>query len=603
MARVGVPQLAKYELLEELGHGGMATVYRARDRRLGREVAVKVIHPHLRDSRRSCSRFHAEAKAVAKLRHPNIVEVYDVSEPDEADQYLVVALVRGTTLRKLLQERGAMPPEIAAAVALELLAALAHANATRRRPPRREARERPRRAPPAGSPARRGDRRAAPRARPARRVVGEADRLRHRQAPRRAGRDLDRAGARQPRAHGARADRGRRGRRARPMSSASACSLYECMVGHLPFDGANPAQVLRRVLDGEYPEAQRERPVVGVAWSSILDRALAHAPADRFPDANAMRDAFAAELQRLDVDLPGARSRGVDRRPGELRASATARRIVERLCALAGEARKRGDVLSAAADYNRALAHAPDDPNLLRIVAGMNRAERRSARAPSGRAVGAVVDRARCAGAGVRRGSCTARPSAARARDPTSPASSSGDRDVPSALVVALARPPPPTPRPQHARARRRRPPRAAPADRRAPGDPRPEAAHGRVRVDRRAAGRDVSTGDTLTLGCEGPHAGVLVLGVRPVELAVEPGEKDSTLVVSCPSSRPPSWSTETSLGRTSSSSIRSSPFVPERTPCLCRSAYEPVTVKQIETGDTVSVRLEAAKTVHATFR
>ncbi len=122
------PQLAKYEVLEELGHGGMATVYRARDRRLGREVAVKVIHPHLRDSQEVVSRFNAEAKAVAKLRHPNIVDVYDVSEPDEADQYLVVALVRGTTLRKLLQERGAMPPEVAAAVGLELLAALAHAN-------------------------------------------------------------------------------------------------------------------------------------------------------------------------------------------------------------------------------------------------------------------------------------------------------------------------------------------------------------------------------------------------------------------------------------------------------------------------------------------
>ena len=116
-----MPQLAKYELLEELGHGGMATVYRARDRRLGREVAVKVIHPHLRDSREVVSRFNAEAKAVAKLRHPNIVDVYDVSEPDEPDQYLVVGLVRGTTLRKLLQERGSMPPEIGAALGSELL--------------------------------------------------------------------------------------------------------------------------------------------------------------------------------------------------------------------------------------------------------------------------------------------------------------------------------------------------------------------------------------------------------------------------------------------------------------------------------------------------
>src|SRR5579859_931914 len=122
------PQLAKYELLAEIGHGGMATVYRAVDRRLGREVAVKVIHPHLRDSREAVSRFNAEARAVAKLRHPNIVEIFDVSEADEPEQYLVAELVRGTTLRKLLQRWRVLPPEVAAALALELLAALAHAH-------------------------------------------------------------------------------------------------------------------------------------------------------------------------------------------------------------------------------------------------------------------------------------------------------------------------------------------------------------------------------------------------------------------------------------------------------------------------------------------
>src|SRR3984957_7804332 len=95
------PTLAKYDVLEELGHGGMATVYRAHDRRLGRDVAVKVIHPHLRDSREVIHRFSVEAQAVAKLRHPNIVEVFDVSAEEDAEQYLVVELLRGVTLRKL----------------------------------------------------------------------------------------------------------------------------------------------------------------------------------------------------------------------------------------------------------------------------------------------------------------------------------------------------------------------------------------------------------------------------------------------------------------------------------------------------------------------
>src|SRR5579864_9173805 len=104
------PRLAKYEIVAEIGHGGMATVYRAVDKRLGREVAIKVIHPHLRDAREVVARFNAEARAVAKLHHPNIVEVFDVSDPDEPEQYLVVEFLRGTTLRKLLQDRRAMPP-------------------------------------------------------------------------------------------------------------------------------------------------------------------------------------------------------------------------------------------------------------------------------------------------------------------------------------------------------------------------------------------------------------------------------------------------------------------------------------------------------------
>src|SRR6476469_8217375 len=123
-----VPSLSKYEVHEELGHGGMATVYRAHDKRLGRDVAVKVLHPHLRESREIAHRFAAEAKAVAKLRHPNIVEVFDVSGEDEQEQYLVVELVRGRTLRQILKD-GSLPPEVGAAIAIELLAALVHAHA------------------------------------------------------------------------------------------------------------------------------------------------------------------------------------------------------------------------------------------------------------------------------------------------------------------------------------------------------------------------------------------------------------------------------------------------------------------------------------------
>ncbi|HEX7669873.1 MAG TPA: serine/threonine-protein kinase, partial [Polyangiaceae bacterium] len=122
------PVLPKYELLERIGVGGMATVYRARDRRLGREVAVKLIHTHLRENPEVAARFVSEARTVARLRHPNIVEVFDISDEDEPERYLVVQLVRGTTLRALVARHKSLPPELAAAIGLEIASALSHAH-------------------------------------------------------------------------------------------------------------------------------------------------------------------------------------------------------------------------------------------------------------------------------------------------------------------------------------------------------------------------------------------------------------------------------------------------------------------------------------------
>ncbi len=272
------PVLAKYEVLEEIGHGGMATVYRAHDPRLARDVAIKVIHPHLRDSPEAKQRFYVEAKAVAKLRHPNIVEVFDVSAEGEAEQYLVVELVRGATLRKLLQQRGAIPPEVAAALGVELLAALAHAHAAGVvhrdiKPENVMIEHRPR--PPAQD-------RAAPRPPPTSALPGDRvavkltdfgiAKLLDAQGVTSTGQVLGSPAHMAPeQIDGGDVD-------ARADVFGLGVLLYECMVGHLPFEGNNPAQVLRRVLEGIYPSAEREQPKVGRRWSRILDRALARAP-------------------------------------------------------------------------------------------------------------------------------------------------------------------------------------------------------------------------------------------------------------------------------------------------------------------------------------
>ena len=123
-----LPKLDQYEIAEEIGHGGMATVYRARDPRLGREVAVKIIHRHLRDNAEVAMRFVAEARAAAKLKHKGIVEVYDVSRDEDRERYLVAELIRGATLRKVLGEHPEMPAEIGAAITIELCDAVEHAH-------------------------------------------------------------------------------------------------------------------------------------------------------------------------------------------------------------------------------------------------------------------------------------------------------------------------------------------------------------------------------------------------------------------------------------------------------------------------------------------
>jgi eukaryotic-like serine/threonine-protein kinase len=362
------PQLAKYEILEEIGHGGMASVYRARDKRLGREVAVKIIHPHLRTSSEVAARFRAEARAVAKLRHPNIVEVYDVSDADEAEQYLVVELVRGTTLRQLKLRHDKMPPEIAAVIALEVLDALACAHESgvvhRDVKPENVLVALPRSDLAAQGPS--GEMSSplvkladfgiaklldAPGMTSTGQVMGSPAHM----AP-----EQIEAGE---------AD-------ARSDLFAVGVVLYECMTGHPPFEGNNPAQVLKRVLDGRYAPAGAERPAIGSRWSAIIDRALKHRKEDRFATASSMRAAIALELERLDSGSPDSNLRQwlVDPADYVARTEAT---LAERLRLRGDEGRQRGDAIGAAWDYNRALAYAPDDGRLLRVIASIQKAERR----------------------------------------------------------------------------------------------------------------------------------------------------------------------------------------------------------------------------------
>ena len=117
----------RYQLGDRLGSGGMSTVYKAVDRVLERTVAVKVLAEHLSDDDKFVARFRREALAVAKLIHPNIVQVYDTGV-DEDRHYIVMEYVEGRSGAQLLQSRGRLGSEAAVEIGVQACAGLEYAH-------------------------------------------------------------------------------------------------------------------------------------------------------------------------------------------------------------------------------------------------------------------------------------------------------------------------------------------------------------------------------------------------------------------------------------------------------------------------------------------
>ncbi|HEX7355399.1 MAG TPA: Stk1 family PASTA domain-containing Ser/Thr kinase [Mycobacteriales bacterium] len=125
-ALVGRLVEGRYEIVRPIARGGMATVYEAVDRRLDRDVAIKIMHASLAHDPDFVARFEREAKAAARINHPNVVSVTDTGVDGDL-VFLVMELVRGRTLRELLRERGRLSPEQALEVLEPVLTALAAA--------------------------------------------------------------------------------------------------------------------------------------------------------------------------------------------------------------------------------------------------------------------------------------------------------------------------------------------------------------------------------------------------------------------------------------------------------------------------------------------
>lgn len=347
-------KLEKYEVLDEIGHGGMATVYRARDTSLDRFVALKVLHPHLQRTSEARARFTREAKSVAKLRHPHILEIYDYSGEASDETYIAAELLTGPTLKDFVLKQRELPAEIAACIALQLADALgaAHAKGIIHRD-----------------------------VKPENALIHEDRCVKltdfgiaymvdaHTFTV--TGQILGSPGHMAPeQVEGGTSD-------ARSDVFSLGTVLYFCATGRLPFIGRNPHHLLKLLLEGEYPDPLRLRPSVGAELAQIMNKALSRAPADRYQSADEMADRLRGFLTEMEIDDPDETLARYLAEPNEV-TTELEENAVQRLLVLGAAAARAGQVSKAQAALSRVLALDDGNERALKLLGSLGRRRRAS---------------------------------------------------------------------------------------------------------------------------------------------------------------------------------------------------------------------------------
>lgn len=348
-------RLEKYEILEEIGHGGMATVFRARDTRLDRKVAVKVMHPHLRGAREARARFTREAQTVARLRNPNILEIYDYSGEDSPESYIATELLTGPTLKVFAEAHEEIPAEIAACFVIQITRALraAHDSGVIHRDIKPE------------------------------NVLLHEDRcvkltdfgiaqMVDSQSMTATGQVLGSPGHMAPeQVEGKDCD-------ARSDLFSLGTVLYFLATGKLPFPGRNPHQILKKIVDVDYIDPLRVRPSIGSRMRSIIVKLLARDPDMRYQTAESLDADLTEFVARVGIDDPAVALSDYLRDPESV--STTLRTRVIEACTQDGEkALKARDIGAATDAFNRVLAIDETNARVLALLERMgnrSRAER-----------------------------------------------------------------------------------------------------------------------------------------------------------------------------------------------------------------------------------
>ncbi len=335
----------------------MSVVYRGRDTALEREVAVKVLHPHLATKAESRARFSREARAVARLSHPGIVEIFDYSGDGTAESWLVTEFVHGRTLRAFADAGGIPMPECGALVALALADALVHAHAAgvihRDLKP-----ENVMIAEGGGRPSvKLADFGIA-------RILSQDDRM-----------TMTGALVGSPNHMAPEVVEGREAD-ARSDVFSLGTILYWLCTGRLPFEAPNPSATLHRLVTGDFPDPRGVNPALGEPLARLINACLALDPGARPAGAAAVRDQLAAILRADGIDRPDEALAAFLADPAGTPALLRPRIVEARL--RRGEAHlERGEIAQALGDFDGVLAIEPRHPRVLALLDEVARSDRR----------------------------------------------------------------------------------------------------------------------------------------------------------------------------------------------------------------------------------
>ncbi len=270
---IGTTLSGRYRLEAKLGSGGMSTVYLARDETLDRAVAVKVMHREMSEQADQLERFRQEARAVAKISHPNVVSVIDAGE-DGGYPYIVFEYVEGETLKQRIARLGALEAQEAIAYAIEVARALSVAHARnmvhRDVKPQNVLIDSEGRAKLTDFGISRQLEQAGMTA--TGRVLGTTDYVAPEQAM----------------GHGA--DQ-------RSDIYSLGVVLYEMLIGQVPFHADSQVGVAMKHVNEELPDVQRRRPEVSAAVALVVERATAKNPAERYQEIGEMIEDLSTALE------------------------------------------------------------------------------------------------------------------------------------------------------------------------------------------------------------------------------------------------------------------------------------------------------------------